>query len=172
MNAMAKDDLTTFLNLLHDFDTAMLVTRHEGELRSRPMAVADILDDGRVRFITRDDSGKLQEIEEDDSVNVAMQGDAIFLSVSGNARLTKDRQTIEATWQKKQNPWFDGGRDDPHVMVLEVIPMYAEYWDRSGVAVARIALDRAREIFGGADERPDENELGAHGRVDFHNRPL
>lgn len=168
---MSQHDLNTFRELLEEFDTAMLVTRRDAELRSRPMAIADVTPDGRVRFITRDDSGKLAELEDDDAVNVAMQGDATFLSISGHARLTKEEMIIDESWQRKQSPWFAEGRDDPHVIVIEVIPTFAEYWDRSGVGIVRLAIERARAAVAD-DDRLRTDRLGTHGSVDFHGRPL
>jgi len=159
-----------FSELINRFDHAMLVTRRNHDLRSRPMAIADIASDGRIRFITRDDSAKLGELDENDQVNVSMQGEARFLSISGHARLSKDPELIDKAWGSNQEPWFSGGRDDPHVIVLEVIPTYAEYWDRSSGDVLEVAFDKARAAFGseeGAHDNPDE-----HGDINFRRRDL
>ena len=53
-----------FVSLLKKFSTAMLVT-HTGELgfHARPMAFAEIEDDGRIWFITGADTAKVHEIE-------------------------------------------------------------------------------------------------------------
>src|SRR5258708_38367100 len=72
--------------LLADFDSAMLVTRTAaGELRSRPMAVADVEPGGCLWVVTERHSGKLEEIAHDDHVNVAMQTKWKFVSISGRA---------------------------------------------------------------------------------------
>lgn len=168
---MPENDLETFIDLLRDFRTAMLVTLRKGELRSRPMAIADTKRDGRIRFITRDDSGKLAELEEDGHVNVALQDDERFLSVSGVARLTKDAGVIDETWERNQGAWFAGGRDDPHVIVLEVVPTFAEFWDRSKVGIVRFTLERAKKMLSDRD-RLDTDSVGEHGNVDFHGKPL
>lgn len=171
---MQGNDLDNFIELVGKFSTAMLVTRRHAELRSRPMAIGDVAPDGRMRFITRDDSGKLNELQEDDHVNVAMQGDPIFLSVTGHARLTKDPRLVDKAWESKQGPWFAAGGDDPHVIVIEVVPVHAEYWDRSEVGILRLALERARAALGSDGQSYDDDDatLGRHGDVDFRGRPL
>ena len=167
---MTDPDFDALLDLLRDFDTAMLVTRRDQVLRSRPMAIADTTRDGLIRFVTRDDSGKLDELHADDNVNVALQGESRFLSISGKARLSKDPELIDASWQAGQRLWFEKGRDDPHVIVLEVIPTFAEFWDRSGVATIQLLFERTRHgLFGGSPA--DEKAIGRHGRVSFRARP-
>jgi len=151
---MSQDDLTQFLKLMNSFSHAMLVTERGGQLRSRPMAIGDVTSDGRIRFITRDNSPKLDELTENAHVNVAMQDDARFLSLSGEARLSKDRKLVDEAWTASQAPWFSDGKDDPHVIALEVIPAYAEFWDRSDAGMVTRLLNLA-------------GSPGEHGDIDF-----
>ena len=151
---MSQDDLAQFLKLVKKFSHAMLVTEKDGQLRSRPMAIGDVTSDGRIRFITRDNSPKLDELTENGHVNVAMQGDARFLSLSGEARLSKDRKLVDESWSASQAPWFSDGKDDPHVIALEVIPAYAEFWDRSDTGLVTRLLHLAAVD-------------GDHGHIDF-----
>ncbi|MEJ2257967.1 MAG: pyridoxamine 5'-phosphate oxidase family protein [Woeseiaceae bacterium] len=149
-------DFQQFMDVLQHFDHVMLVTDRGGRLRSRPMVIGDVTDDGRIRFITSDDSAKLDELTEHAQVNVSAQGEQRFLSISGNARLSKDDDLVEAAWQRHQSVWFAEGRDDPHVIAIEVIPEYGEYWDRSeGNLITR--------VFGASE---------AHGEVDFRGKPV
>jgi general stress protein 26 len=165
-----NDSMEQFIAVLEHFDEAMLVTRRGDELRSRPMAVADYTADGRIRFITRDDSGKLAELDEYSAVNVACQGSTRYLSISGRARLTKDRRLIEKCWQKKQSPWFRDGCDDPHVILLEVIPTYVEYWDRSETNFIKLIFAENRDVR--LDDADADDDIGKHGKVDFAGTPL
>lgn len=167
---MTQTNMEQFVDLLDRFDNAMLVTRRGPELRSRPMAVGGHTDDGRIRFITRDDSAKLRELDEHDQVNVAMQGGDRYLSISGIARISKDKELIDDAWQSSQSAWFSEGRDDPHVVVLEVVPTYAEYWDRTGDSVTELVLDAARSAMGMESDNTAETE--SHGDVDLRKKPL
>lgn len=156
-----------FIDVLESFDHAMLVTQRGSELRSRPMAVADRTDDGRVWFITSVDSAKLQEITDHPAVNVAMQADSRFLSISGTIRATRDRDRINELWNDVQELWFPKGRNDPTLILLEVVPTFAEYWDRSGVEAIRFMFDAAKAMATGRTLDEDE---GRHGKLDFPDR--
>ena len=170
MSNAQPEKMEDIVDAIESFNHAMLVTQRDGELRSRPMAIGDVTGDGRLRFITSDDSGKVSEIDEEHDVNVALQGEATFLSISGKARLTKDSRLIEKSWKRSQDSWFSEGRDDPHVMVLEVIPSYAEYWDRSGKGVVRSVLELARETLG--KETVSQTSDDQHQKVDVSNAPI
>lgn len=168
---MSAENFRQFMNVLEGFDQVMLVTAREGELRSRPMLVGDVTDDGRLRFITRDDSAKLEEVSNSPQVNVAAQADSQFVSISGTARLSKDRDLIDTAWKLEQAPWFADGKDDPHVIVLEVVPTHAEFWDRSEGGLVGRAFEAARAAMTDGEEL-DENAIGDHGEIDFSGRPL
>src|SRR6056297_1218206 len=62
------------IDLVQDFDTAMLTTKNpEGRLDSRPMAIAECTDAGKLWFVTDARSGKVAEIQQDHEVAVTMQ---------------------------------------------------------------------------------------------------
>lgn len=166
--AMQENERKEFLKLLKNFDAAMLVTARDVELRSRPMAIAESTDDGRLWFVTSVDSAKLDEITEHPQVNVAMQANRKFLSVSGTIRATRDPVKINELWNDSIGLWFEKGRDDPELILLEVVPRYAEYWDRSGFEAAKFMFEAAKSAITG--EALDEDEAGAHGKVRFGDR--
>src|SRR5438128_2288748 len=85
-----------FISLLKKFHTAMLVTHAEGhELHVRPMAIAEVEEDGRLWFISGADTAKVHEIETDSHVHlIAQDGDSAFLSLTGRASLIGDREKI------------------------------------------------------------------------------
>lgn len=161
---MANDHMQEFIEILESFDHAMLVTQRDSELRSRPMAIADRTRDGRVWFITSVDSAKLQEITDFPDVNVAMQTGSTFLSISGTVRATRDPERINELWSDIQELWFPKGRNDPTVILLEVVPTYAEYWDRSGVEAVKFMFDAAKSR---ATGRTLGNDEGKHAKLRF-----
>jgi general stress protein 26 len=161
---MADDHMQEFVEILESFDHAMLVTQRDSELRSRPMAIADRTRDGRVWFITSVDSAKLQEITDYPDVNVAMQSGSTFLSISGTVRATRDPDKINELWNDVQELWFPEGRNDPTLILLEVVPTYAEYWDRSGVEAVKFMFDAAKSMATGRTLSDDE---GKHAKLRF-----
>ena len=82
-------------DLLQSFDVAMLVTRTlDGGLRSRPMALADVEPNGVLWFFTQASSGKIDDISQDIHVNVTMQSQLKFVSISGTVRQVEDRAKV------------------------------------------------------------------------------
>lgn len=131
---IAQDEKTEKLwALIGKVRIAMLVTRDgEGELRARPMAnqQADAFD-GNLWFFTYDDSPKVGEAEREDEVCVAF-ADATkqeYVSVSGRARIVRDRQRIRELWSEALATWFPKGVDDPRIALMQVRMTKAEYWD-------------------------------------------
>lgn len=161
---MEEEHVREFIDVLKSFDHAMFVTQRGPELRSRPMAVADRTEDGRVWFITSVDSPKLEEITEHHAVNLAMQEGSKFLSISGTVRATRDPDRINELWNDIQELWFPEGRNDPTLILLEVVPRFAEYWDRSGVEAIRFMFDAAKAMATGETLGDEE---GRHGKLRF-----
>jgi general stress protein 26 len=161
---MHENDVHDFVDVLQSFDHAMLVTQRGKELRSRPMAIADRTIDGHVWFISDVDSGKLEELTDHPQVNLAMQSGSRFLSISGPVRATRDREKINELWSDIQEVWFSAGRNDPALILLEVVPMYAEYWDRSGIEAVKFMFAAAKSMATGEKLSPDE---GKHAKIRF-----
>jgi general stress protein 26 len=116
--------------LLADFGSAMLVTRTAaGELRARPMVVAQLEPNGLMWFMTERHSGKLEEVANDDHVNISMQSKSKFVSVSGRAVVIEDARKVDELWNEAWKVYFPGGKDDPSLVLLKVHGETGEYWD-------------------------------------------
>jgi len=162
---MSESELQRFKREIDRFDHAMLVTRRgESELRSRPMRIAGSDERGHLWFISSVDSGKLEELTDDPCVNVALQQGQRFMSISGLVRVTRDQDAIDKYWSASQNVWFEKGRADPELVLLEVIPTYAEYWDRTGVEGLKLVLFEARALVTGETLDTDDSQ---HEKIEF-----
>lgn len=146
--------------LMADFQTAMLVTRTEdGGLRSRPLSVVHNEDDReRVYFSTAVDSPKVIELEADPRVNVCMQSKLRFVSLTGVARLVKDRALIDKLWSETWKFWFPKGKDDPSLRILIVEPSEAAYWDGSGLEGVTYLFEMAKAYVTGTKAGSDDDE--------------
>ncbi len=92
---MATSPEVKLHSLLGEFSVAMLVTRTaEGELRARPMALADVEADDTLWFACGRHSGKVGELERDGHVGLTMQSNAKFVSISGTADTVDDKAKI------------------------------------------------------------------------------
>src|SRR5688572_11191056 len=111
-------------SLIKDINFAMLTTVcPDGSLRSRPMATQrDAGFVGELWFFTDQNTAKVYEIENDRHVNVSYADPAKnhYVSVSGRARLVKDRAKAKELWNPFYKSWFPKGLDDPNLALLRV----------------------------------------------------
>lgn len=155
----------TFHELLADFSVAMLVTRTAGgDLRSRPMALAQIEPAGTLWFLTERDSEKMDEIARDNRVNISMQADSKFVSVSGTVAAVEDRAKIDELWSETFKVWFPRGKDDPDLQLIRFDGTTGEYWDNSGLSGIKYLIEAGKAYLTG--KRPDvENDPKVHAKV-------
>jgi len=161
------EQLEHFISLLRKFSTAMLVT-HTGDhgFHARPMAFAEIEDDGRLWFITSADTAKVHEIEMDSQVHIIAQNShSAFLSLSGRASIIADREKIADLWSEPFRVWFPEGKDDPHIELIAVRPERGEFWDSTGANRYKYLWEAAKAYFGGTT--PDIDEGNMHGKVEL-----
>lgn len=112
--------------------------------QTRPMAVQEVDDRGRLWFLSASDSHKNQELAADPTVQLMFQGSphSDFLMLYGSARVSRDRQKIEQLWSPILKTWFTEGKDDPRITVIEVVPREGYYWDTKhnrAIAFAKMA---------------------------------
>ena len=145
---------TKLRELLNDFGVGMLVTRTpSGELRGRPMALAEAQPDGTLWFATDRQSAKVDELERDGHVAVTLQSKTTFVSLSGTAAVVDDRAKLAQLWKVEWKVWFPGGKDDPHVVLLRVDGTRGEYWDNSGTSGLKYLIEAGKALVTGS--RPD-----------------
>jgi general stress protein 26 len=145
--------------LLAGFDTAMLVTRSaDGGMRSRPLAIAEKREDEALYFATAAESSKVDEIEADSHVNVTMQHGGRYVSLSGLARVVRDRGLVEQLWSEAWKVWFPQGKDDPSLRILIVEPTEAAYWDGSGAHGLKYMFEMAKAYVTGTRPASDDDE--------------
>lgn len=128
-------------DLIKDVGTAMLTTIDGGVLRSRPMATQETEFDGDLWFFTSDKIYKIDEIEKDNRVNVSYASPDVntYISVSGRAKISKDRAKMEELWSPILKAWFPEGLDDPSIALLKINVEQAEYWDSNSSTFVQIA---------------------------------
>lgn len=98
---------------------------------TRPMAVQQVDDQGRLWFLSASDSHQNREIGKDPAVQLMFQGSSHsdFLTLYGQAKITTDRAKIKELWQPLMKTWFTEGEDDPRITVIQITPGQGYYWD-------------------------------------------
>lgn len=118
-------------------EIAMMTTRRaDGHLESRPMATQKRAAGADLWFVAADGSGKLSDIAADSHVNLAYLKNRTWewVSVSGEAVISHDRQTIHELYAPDWKIWFPdegdprhGTRDDPRMVLIGVTVHAAAY---------------------------------------------
>jgi general stress protein 26 len=110
-------DLEKLYAHIDDIEIAMMTTRRsDGHLQSRAMATQKRAAGADLWFVTLDGSPKLNDLAADPHVNLSYYKDRTreWVSVSGLARTTKDRQKIHELWAPDWAAWFPKGGDPRH----------------------------------------------------------
>lgn len=123
--------------LVDGIEVAMLTTRRaDGHMVSRPMATQKRADGADFWFATMENMPKVAEISKEPRVNLAYYKDRTreWVSVSGEARISRDRDKIRELWAPDWKFWFpdeggsrDGGADDPRITLIGVRALSAQY---------------------------------------------
>jgi len=126
----SPERLNRLYELIEDIEVAMLTTRRrDGSLVSRPMATQRRADGAHFWFVSASDSPKIREIAVDPNVNLAYYKDRTreWVSISGTARLSRDRTKIRELYEPSWKVWFgnrggdeDGGPEDPRMVLIGV----------------------------------------------------
>jgi general stress protein 26 len=132
-----SDKIDELYKLIDGIEVAMLTTRRrDGMLVSRPMANQKRIADADIVFVTDVESHKLDDLMNDPHVNVSYYRDRTreWVSVSGAARLSRDRKRIRELYQPDWRAWFgdeggerNGGPDDPRIGLILISADSAEY---------------------------------------------
>ena len=124
----------TLWDLIKDIKFGMFTHRHtDGKLHSHPLTTQNqSIDEGATLYFFVPKSGEVAtRVAADGNVNLAYAhpGKDSYVSITGSARISQDRATIERLWNKQAEAWFPGGVNDPDLGLLEVRIEDAEYWD-------------------------------------------
>jgi general stress protein 26 len=138
-----KTDSQIVWELIEKIRMCMLVThdRKGGEMRARPMSADVNADDEAIYFLTDVRQHKDDEIEADHDVCLAFadSGSLQYVSVTGIATVSNDRDKIAELWSVAARAFWDS-KDDPNIRVLHVMPLRAEYWDSPGLIVTSVKM--------------------------------
>jgi general stress protein 26 len=122
------DDL---YKLIDGVEVAMVTTRRaDGHLVSRAMATQRRTSGADLWFMTNAETEKFEEIALDPHVNVSYYRDRTreWVSVSGHAILSQDRDLVDSLYQTDWRAWLgdtgdgrrDGGPHDPRIALILV----------------------------------------------------
>jgi general stress protein 26 len=131
------EKLKQLYELIDGIEVAMMTTkRADGSLVSRPMQTQARRAGTDLWFMTSLETGKIDEVEDEPQVNLGYYKDRTreYVSVSGRARVVRDRARIHELYQPDWKAWLgdeggerNGGPDDPRIALIEVVADSAYY---------------------------------------------
>ena len=136
-SAPTSKKLDDLYQLIDGIEVAMFTTRRpDGQLMSRPMATQKRLSGTDLWFVTDITSHKLDDLLLDPHVNLAYYNSKSreWVSVSGTAIVSQDRDLIEGFYKPDWKAWFpeNGNKDtgtsrDPRIALILVEALSVEY---------------------------------------------
>ena len=130
---MAKYSLKKIAQLMGDIDICMMVTQSKrGGFNSRPMSNnGDVKYNGHSYFFTYEKSKKIRDLEANPQVSLNFEGkNQLYLSVSGRAKLIRNKSMFKEHWMDSLNQWFPKGIDTPGLVLIHVKANSLQYWQK------------------------------------------
>ena len=157
---MSQPRIDDLYDLIDGIEVAMLTTRRpDGQLVSRAMETQRRTAGADLWFVTSIESQKFEELATDPHVNVSYYRDRTreWVSVSGKAILSRDRDLIRGLYKPDWNVWFKaehaddkkaGTADDPRIALILVEALAVTYFKRDR-PLPLVLFDLARAAVGG-----------------------
>lgn len=131
MEVPLEKKLDDLYKLIDGVETAMITTRRaDGHLVSRPMQTQRRTTGTDLWFMTNLESEKYEELANDEHINLAYYKPRTreWVSVSGRAILSRDRDLIDSLYHPSWRAWLgdvgdgkrDGGPHDPRIALILV----------------------------------------------------
>jgi general stress protein 26 len=147
---MAESDNDRVWELMKKIAICMFTT-HDGEqIRSRPMAAFVRHDEDAIYFLGDAKDHKDDEVQTNSNVALTFADGKNFVSLTGHAGVSRDRQKIKDLWGPAAKAWWDSP-DDPNIRLISVTPANAEFWEGPNKLVGTIKMLAAAAT----DSRPD-----------------
>lgn len=142
----------------------MLTHRHpDGTLHSHPLTTQNrSLDPGEPLYFFVSKTTELgQRLRTDGNVCIsyADPGKDVYVSVSGQARISEDLETKKRLFNALAKAWFPGGAEDPDLELVEVEVRHAEYWNIKESKTKQLFKIATSAVSGSPPEIGEHREL-------------
>lgn len=131
---MSTLTLTGIARHLRQLDICMMVTQSpRGVLNSRPMSNnGDVSYKGDSYFFTYEGSQKIKDITANPQVSLNFEGgNEMYISITGKAKLLRNRAQLENHWMDSLKQWFKQGLDTPGIVLIHVKGGKVKYWQKN-----------------------------------------
>ncbi|TDR89602.1 pyridoxamine 5'-phosphate oxidase family protein [Enterovirga rhinocerotis] len=131
-----------FWKALRSDMTVMLGLDGVEDGHARPMTAQVEGDTGPIWFFTSTENGIARKLGGDDRAiaTFTSKGHDLFATLHGTLSRDQDRATIDRLWNRYVAAWYEGGKDDPKLVLLRLDPEKAEIWQDASSIVAGIRM--------------------------------
>ena len=126
-----ETDFNKLLNLVEKQKSVMLTTKqNDGLLKSRPMTISKLEQDGTMWMFNNKNSCKANEIKDHPQVNLNINDESNneYVSISGTAQLIEDKDKMNELMNSTVKLWFPEGVEDPSISLLKISFEKGAYW--------------------------------------------
>jgi general stress protein 26 len=163
-NKTATDGVVKLKDLAEGIDFCMFCTALNTQpLEVSPMSVQEVDEDGNIWFLASKESEKYKNISADNKVQLLFSDTSNFkfLSVYGSAEISQDQVRIDKYWNLMVKGWFEKGREDPNIILIQVKPEDNYYWDTKSHKMISFAKTLISAVTG------VKNDQGVEGSIDI-----
>ena len=116
---------------------------------------------GDIWFFSSKDTSLVSELNQGNKamVNFSSKGHDLFSCVEGTLSLSNDRAVIDRLWNPFVAAWYEGGKDDPKLALLQFKPEHAQIWLDGSSLIAGI------KVLFGADPKEEYKDNVAKVRL-------
>ena len=109
---------------------------------ARPMTAQFDGDRGPIWFFTSKDNGIVRKLGQGDRAiaTFASKGHDLFATVHGSLSVDNDRRVVDRLWNRWIAAWYEGGKDDPKLVLLRFDAERAEIWLDASSVIAGIKM--------------------------------
>lgn len=132
-----------FWKALHADRTLMLGLDGIEHGHSRPMtAQVEEGTRGPIWFFTSRDNVLVQRVNEGNHAIAAFSSKShdLFASVRGTLHVSHDREVIDQLWNAFVAAWYEGGKEDPNLVLLRLDATEVEVWLNASNLVAGVKM--------------------------------
>jgi general stress protein 26 len=132
-----------FWKEIRDDMTVMLGLGSEIEYRPMTAQFATKEDHGPAWFFTSTDTDLGRHVRDggaqQSSFHFVSKGHDIWATVSGMLQVDQNRAMIDELWNPYVSAWYEGGKDDPKLLLLRMDLQHAKIW-KDGSSLVAYAL--------------------------------
>ena len=127
-----QDHIDKIQEIIKDVKFAMMsTTNKKGDIHAWPMTTSETsLGAKEIWFIGDKTSDVVKDIQDDKRIGLtyATQDAKNYVSISGDAELSTDKDKLDELWSPVYSAFFAHGKEDENVQLIKVVPHGAECW--------------------------------------------